>query len=148
MPSRFREPRIPEARFPRSPSLGSSVNFDVNCKTCDMPSNNEETMKRYLETLKQVATVDTATAVLVIGVQGVANFEPLWLVPSVGGAVASLLVSMVGLFISAKQRVEEHRGTTLVPFWVFDVLLGLSIGFFCTGLLFSFLLLAVVSNRT
>src|SRR5215213_9513512 len=110
-----------------------------------MPSSEEEANKRYLEAFKQISTVDTAAAVLVLGVQEVAELDPIWLVSAIGGSIVSLFFALLGLFLVAQQRMNEDTNTQRFDLRVFDWPLILSMILFIAGLLFGFLTLLVVA---
>jgi hypothetical protein len=110
-----------------------------------MPIARGEANKRYLEALKQMTIVDTASVTLVLGVQAVANLDPLWLVPAVAGSVLSLFSSLLGLFFMARQRVDEVADTQEIGFPMFNWTLGISMALFYGGLFFAFLVLLVIA---
>src|SRR5947209_3448303 len=106
-----------------------------------------EANKRYLEVFKQISTIDTAAVTLVLGVQALARLDPIWLVSAIGGSIASLFFALFGLFLVAKQRVNEDTNTQRFDLSVFDWPLVGSMASFYGGLLLGFLTLLVLAVR-
>jgi hypothetical protein len=94
-----------------------------------------------------MSTVDTAAAVLVLGVQEVAKLDPIWLVSAIGGSIVSLFFALFGLFLVARQRIYEDTSTQRFDLSAFDWPLIVSMAAFYGGLSLGFLTLLVVAIR-
>ena len=78
----------------------------------------EDITKRYLEVFKQVTTFDTAVALVALAARQGMESDPRWVIPVVIGACFSLLLAIIGLVLSASQRMADDGVSPTIPWGV------------------------------
>lgn len=118
-----------------------------------MASSPEDITKRYLEVFKQIAQIDTAAILVLLGIQGVVQINPWWVAPSIGSFVVSLLFGLLGLLLTAKQRSIQQNPTaetnaSNIPYVWFDITLAVSMIAFVNAVFTAVVILMLIRTLT